>query len=317
VDRSLSAASVGSDPMTARRLVPRARARGGARGVRPVPYGTWPTTRRPVRVLAGLLGLALVGLAGAAPAPSPADFVAARQQSDGGFAEPGGRSDPALTAWAVLGLKASGRSPARPAAAYLRDARAEDTTDLALRVMALRALGESSSSFVERLRRQRRRDGRIGALVNSTIWAVLALPRGERAAVRYLLRRQRRSGGWSWAPNGAPDSNDTAAAIQALRWNGVRGRPILRGLAYIRRLTTANGGVRLTAGREPDAQSTAWAIQAYIAAGARPPAAAFRFLGSLRRSDGSYRYSRRYAVTPAIVTSQVLPALSGKPFPLR
>jgi hypothetical protein len=308
-------ASVGSDPVTPpdsmpprseclTQTPPTGLPRGGARGVRP-------------RICAGALGLVLVGLAYAAPAPAPADFVAARQQPDGGFAEPRARSDPALTAWAVLGLKAAGRSPARSAAAYLREAPAEDTTDLALRVLALRTLGESPGPLLDRLERQRRRDGRIGALVNSTIWGVLALPRGERPAVRYLLRQQRRSGGWSWAPSGAPDSNDTAAAVQALRWSGVRGRPIRRGLAFIRRLTAPSGGVRLSPGREPDAQSTAWAIQAYIAAGARPPAAAFRFLASLKRPDGSYRYSRRYAVTPALVTAQVLPALSGKPYPLR
>ncbi len=263
------------------------------------------------------MGLKLVAVVTSAIAlAAPADYVASRQQADGGFAEPGARSDPALTAWAVLGLKASGRAP-RGTAVYLRGAPVSDTTDLALRVMALRALGESTEPFLTRLRRQRRKDGRIGSLVNSTIWGVLALPRGEQRAVRYLLRRQGRSGGWSWAPNGAPDSNDTAAAIQALRWSGVRGRPIRRGLAFIRSLTARNGGVRLVAGREPDAQSTAWAIQAYLAAGVKPPAAAFGFLASLRRPDGSYRYSRRYAVTPAVVTAQVLPALSRKPFPLR
>lgn len=264
----------------------------------------------------GVKLLALAGCAVALAAGSP-DYVASRQQPDGGFAEPGGRSDPALTAWAVLGLRAAGRAPAPAAVSYLRDAPVLDTTDLALRVMALRALGESPEPFLERLRRQRRRDGRIGALVNSTIWSVLALPKGETRAVRYLLRKQRRSGGWSWAPNGAPDSNDTAAAIQALRWSGVRGRSIRRGLAFIRRLTAPNGGVRLTPGREPDAQSTAWAIQAHLAAGVRPPAASYRFLASLRRPDGSYRYSRRYAVTPTVVTAQVLPALVREPFPLR
>ena len=259
-----------------------------------------------------LLALAAV----LAVAASPTEFVAARQQADGGFAERGGPSDPALTAWAVLGLRAAGRTPARPAGPYLRDAPIGDTTDLALRILALRALGEPTAGLVERLERQRRPDGRIGRLVNSTMWAMLALPRGQRAAVRYLLRQQRRSGGWSWAPNGAPDSNDTAAAIQALRWNGVRGRPIRRGLAYIRRLTAANGGVRLALGRAPDAQSTAWAIQAYVAAGTRPPAAALRFLSSLKRRDGSYRYSRRYAVTPVLVTAQVLPALASKAYPM-
>jgi hypothetical protein len=265
----------------------------------------------------GLKLLALAAVSLGLAAATPADYLAGRQQPGGGFAEPGGPSDPALSSWAVLGLKAAGRSPASPAADYLRGAPVEDTTDLALRVLALRALREDPGPLVERLQRQRRTDGRIGSLVNSTIWGVLALPRGERAAVRYLLRRQRPSGGWSWTPNGPPDSNDTAAAIQALRWNGVRGRPIRRGLAFISRLTARNGGVRLVAGREPDAQSTAWAIQAYVAAGAKPPPALFRFLASLRRPDGSYRYSRRYAVTPVIVTAQVLPALARRQHPLR
>jgi hypothetical protein len=263
------------------------------------------------------VGLKFVVLAAAASlAASPADYVAGRQQPDGGFAEPGARSDPGLTAWAVLGLHAAGRQPVRSPAQHLREAPIADTTDLALRVLALRALGSDVSELEVRLQRQRRRDGRIGSLVNSTAWGALALGKPGPATIRYLLAEQHRSGGWSWAPRGAPDSNDTAAVIQALRASGVRGRPIRRGLAYVRRLTAPSGGVRLIPGRAPDAQSTAWAIQAYVAAGKRPPAAAYAFLRSLRRSDGSYRYSRRYAVTPTLVTAQVLPALAGKPFPL-
>lgn len=261
-----------------------------------------------------LAAAVLAASAAAAAAIGPADYLAARQQLDGGFAEPGARSDPALTAWAVLGLDAAGKRPARPAVTYLREAAISDTTDLALRVLALRALGENVDVLVGRLERQRRPDGRIGSLVNSTIWSVIALDRPGRPAIRYLLRQQRASGGWSWAPNGAPDSNDTAAAIQALRKSGVRGRPIRRGLGFIRGLTAKGGGVRLVRGREPDAQSTAWAIQAHLAAGLKAPAGNVRFLRSLRRPDGSYRYSRRYAVTPGIVTAQVLPALAGKPY---
>jgi hypothetical protein len=263
------------------------------------------------------VGLKLAALVVAATvAAAPADYVAARQQSDGGFAEPGGRSDPALTAWAVLGLHAAGRQPLRSPAAYLREARITDSTDLALRILALRALGSDTSELTARLERQRRPDGRIGSLVNSTAWAAIALDKPGPATIRYLLRAQHHSGGWSWAPRGAPDSNDTAAVLQAVRANGVRGRPIRRGLAYLRRLTAPSGGVRLAPGRAPDAQSTAWAIQAYVAAGVRPPARTFRFLASLRRSDGSYRYSRRYAVTPTFVTAQVLPALARRSHPL-
>jgi hypothetical protein len=251
-------------------------------------------------------------------AVTPSSYLSSRQQPDGGFAEPGRHSSPELTAWAVLGLAAAGQPPTG-VAAYLAGRPAADATDAALRVMALHALGANADSFLERL--APRRDGRIGTLVNSTIWGVLALRTAGRPApassVRYLIRQQRPSGGWSWYPRGAPDSNDTAAAVEALRASGVGGTPIRRGLSYLRRLAHKDGGFALVKGRPSDTQSTAWAIQAFLAAGRKPPAAAFRFLARMRRPDGSYRYSARYAVTPVWVTSQVLPALARTPFPLK
>jgi hypothetical protein len=263
------------------------------------------------------IALAAVALVLAA---SPADYVAAHQQPDGGFAEPGKSSDANLTAWAVLGLTAAGKAPDRSPAEYLSSAPASSANDLALRILALRALGRDTRDLVDRLETMRRPGGRIGPLVNSTIWGVLALRATDRPtgmSVRYIRRAQRRSGGWSWYPRGAPDSNDTAAAIQALRAGGVRprARAIRRGLAYLRRLQRADGGFPLVPGRSSDAQSTAWAVQAFVSAGLEPGRRAFRYLASLRRPDGSYRYSRRYAVTPVWVTSQVLPALARKPFP--
>ena len=253
---------------------------------------------------------------------SPADFVASHQQADGGFAEAGQSSDANLTALAVLGLTAAGKAPVRSPADYLAAAPAPSANDLALRILALRTLGRDTSALVDRLESTRRPDGRIGALVNSTIWGVLALRAAGRPAgtsVGYIRRAQRPGGGWSWYPRGAPDSNDTAAAIQALRAAGVRprARPITRGLAYLRRLQRPDGGFALVRGRSSDAQSTAWAIQAFISAEKEPGRRAFRYLASLHRAGGSYRYSKRYAVTPVWVTSQVLPALARKPFPLR
>jgi len=105
--------------------------------------------------------------------------------------------------------------------------------------------------------------------------------------------------------------------IEALRSVNVRGRPISRGLAYLRRLENRDGGFALVKGRASDAQSTAWAIQAFVAAHAAPPQAAFRYLARLRRPDGSYRYSIRYGITPVWVTAQVLPALERRAFPLK
>ena len=265
------------------------------------------------------LAIAAVALTLAA---SPADYVASHQQPDGGFAEQGGTSDPALTAWSVLGLAAAGRSPGTSAVEYLRARTESGATELALRILALRALGQEANADVSRLEALRRQDGRVGPLVNSTIWSVLALRAADRPvapSIRYLVRAQHKSGGWAWYPRGAPDSNDTAAAVQALRAGGVgaRSRPIRRALAYLRRLQHKDGGFSLVRGRASDAQSTAWAIQAFVAARREPGRASFRYLAGLRRSDGSYRYSKRYGTTPVWVKSQVLPGLARRPFPLR
>jgi hypothetical protein len=159
-------------------------------------------------------------------------------------------------------------------------------------------------------------DGRIGPTLNSTYWGVLAAGRATAATRRYLLSHQARNGGFAWGAGGLPDSNDTAAALQALRVAGVHGGPVSRAVRFLRTFQNRDGGFELTKGRGSDAQSTAWAIQGFVAAGVRPPRSAFAYLARLRRPDGSYRYSARYVTTPVWVTSQVLAALAKRPFPL-
>lgn len=265
------------------------------------------------------MGLAAL-LAAATLATTPAGFVTSHQQADGGFTEPGSQSTPGLTAWSTFGLRAAGRSAGK-AGDYLvaHEHELQTATDIELALIAEAALGRVSEPLYERFAALLRPDGRIGPAINSTAWGILAYAQVRRPVklrVTYLLRQQQRSGGWSWIAGGAPDSNDTAAVIQALRARGVRGRPITRGIAYLRHLQNADGGFELTAGRGSDAQSTAWAIQAFVAARLKPPAKAFRYLAALRRPDGSYRYSKRYGATPVWVTSQVLVALARKAFPL-
>ena len=244
-------------------------------------------------------------------AASPQQFLLSHQLPGGGFAEASGKSDATLTAWAVLGLRAA-RTPVDDS--YLR-AHEDDlrtATDVALVTLAE---AHPSDGLIGRLERAPTRT------VNATAWKLLALAQAgrplPRKRVRYLLAHQAKNGGWSWAAGVAPDSNDTAAVIQALRAAGVGGRPVRRGLAYLRRLQNKDGGFELSAGRGSDAQSTAWSIQAFLAAGARPGRPAYAYLARLRRGDGSYRYSAKYAATPVWVTAQVLPALAGRPFPLR
>ena len=256
-----------------------------------------------------------------AVAATPAGFLQAHQASSGAFAEPGGTTGPLLTAWAALGLRASGAETGN-ALDYLQshEAGLTQTTDVELVALAESALGARPANLLARIRSAQHANGRIGPNVNSTIWGILALRQARkpapREAVRFLLRQQRGSGGWSWYLNGQPDSNDTAAAIEALRAAAVTGKPIRRGLAYLLRLRNRDGGFELTPGRGSDAQSTAWAVQAFVAAGRAVPKGSIAYLSRLRRPDGSFRYSQRYATTPVWVTAQVLPALARKPFPL-
>jgi hypothetical protein len=166
-------------------------------------------------------------VAAAAVAATPIAYLQGRQGPSGGFAEPRGEPSPQLTAWAVLGLRAAGAKPSAAALGYLvaHEDELPDVTDAELVAMAESVLGRRPERLLTRIEEARRNDGRIGPNVNSTIWGVLALRQaGEplpRATLRFILRRQARSGGWSWFAGGAPDSNDTAAAVEALRSAGL------------------------------------------------------------------------------------------------
>jgi prenyltransferase/squalene oxidase-like repeat protein len=268
------------------------------------------------------LGVKLASaLAAVAVGATPVGYVQSRQAPSGAFSEPRSAPGPLLTAWAALGLKAAG-APTGRALDYLvaHEGDLTEATDVELVAMAESVLGRRSERLLMRIRRFRRQGGAIGPTVNSTIWGILALrqahERAPRAAVRFVLRHQSRSGGWAWYAGGRPDSNDTAAAIQALRAAGVSGGPIRRGLAYLRGLQNRDGGFELSPGRGSDTQSTAWAIQAFVAARRPVPNGSLAYLRGMRRRDGSFRYSKRYATTPVWVTAQVLPALARRAFPL-
>lgn len=268
------------------------------------------------------MGLRVAALAAAvfvagSPAANGVRYVQSHELATGAYAEVSGHADAELTAWAVLGIRAAGTPPSAETQRYLRTqvGAAAGATDA-----ALLALAQPDARAVADVERRERANGSFDGLVNATAWSVLALRASGRPVdpktVRWLLAKQSRSGGWGWTV-GAVDSNDTAAVVEALRAAGTRGRPIERALRFLGRYRNRDGGFELTLGRGSDAQSTAWAVQAFLAAGRPAPRGALAYLRRLQRPDGSFRYSLRYVTTPVWVTSQVLPALAGKPFPLR
>jgi hypothetical protein len=245
---------------------------------------------------------------------SPAAFLQSRD-ANGAFSESGGTADAALTSWAVLGLSAVGaQAPGSLAYLQAQESTLTATSDIALVALAEEALGAKPVALRARL--VSKASGEIGPTLNSTYWAVLALGHASKQTTHFLVAHQAKSGGFSWYIGTQPDSNDTAAALEALHVAGVRGAPVTRAVRFLLTFETPSGGFELTHGRGADAQSTAWAVQGLIAAGRTPPRRAFSYLATLRQADGSYRYSSRYATTPVWVTSQVLAALARKSFPL-
>ncbi len=246
-------------------------------------------------VLAVTLAAMLATLVVAAPAPGGIEeavaYLESRQQPGGGFAEPGGRPDPGLTAWAVLGLTAAGARPSE-AAAYLTGQPYPAATDLELRILALDALDRDTAGLARQLEALRRRDGSIGPLVNSTIWGMIALRAAGRpvdpATVRFLRRAQRADGGWSWCAGVAADSErhrrrDPGAACRRGR-SELEGDPPGACLLWARSRTRTVAS-RSRTGRGSDAQSTSWAIQAFLAAGRSAPAGVSPYLLRLQRAE--------------------------------
>ena len=163
------------------------------------------------------------------------------------------------------------------------------------------------------------------------------LVRGARAARRpashrrgatlaWLVRQQDADGGFNFATRGGQsDVDDTGAALEALA--GVPGSAAAharaRAIQYIRRQQDRDGGFPGEPGAGSNAQSTAFAVQGLLAAGADPNAlhrgggpSPLDYLRSLIAADGHVRYSRGSDQTPAWVTGEALMALEGKALPV-
>jgi energy-coupling factor transport system substrate-specific component len=275
-------------------------------------------------------------------------YIASAQNADGGFGEARGRSSSELyTAWAAIGLAASGRNPLSFTyrgytvvdAMRRQVATLEGPGDMERTILALHACGVPAASLGGRnllgeLLRSRASDGSFEHLVNITTFAVFALRAlgyatrdpAVRAAGSWLASRQNGDGGFGFAGRGgSSDVDDTAAALQGLIDSGQGGGSgAARAVGFLLGAQNPDGGYPQQRGGSSNAQSTAWAVQGLTAAGhnvatvrrGRGGRSPLEYLQSLVAPNGSVYYSRTSAQTPVWVTAQALTALAGRPFPV-
>jgi energy-coupling factor transport system substrate-specific component len=291
----------------------------------------------------------LVALALGALAPPPAraaatDVSAAAnwlelvQNRDGGFgASRGDDSGTEMTAWAMMGLEAAGRNPldvARAGHTPVEFLRAEvgqlsSPGDYARTILALEGAGVDPRevggvNLVARLLDLRRSNGSFEGWPNSTAFAVVALrlagaTGGLERTLSWLRAAQNDDGGWGDRPGLPSNADSTGAVMQALDSNS---NAVRHGLSYLRQAQRKGGGFPLGGNGGVNTQSTAWAIQGILAAGANPAIyrrggfSAPQYLAGLQQSDGHYRYSGASDQTPIWVTGQVLVAAAGDSLPI-
>ncbi len=296
--------------------------------------------RAPALVATLLLALALVSTlpagAGAADSGSAASWLAARQNSDGGFGDsPGDGSNSSTTAWAMLGLEASGRNPldvsrgGKNPVEYLRAkvSGLSSSGDFARTILALKGAGVNPRSFggrdlVSALLKRRRSDGSYEGWPGSTAFAIVALRAvgasgGLDKSQSWLGNAQNGDGGWGDVPGGPSNADVTGAAMQALPSS----KAAKGGLSFLRKHQHGDGGFSLGGGGV-NSQSTAWAIQGMLAIGTDPASvtaggnSAPEYLSGLQQPDGHFRYSSSSDQTSVWVTGEVLVAASGDYFPI-
>jgi hypothetical protein len=290
--------------------------------------------RRTILTLAALAALAFPAAASGA---SGGDYLATRLQPGGGFAEAGSsQGSVALTAWAVMGLTAAGRHPAtmhRPGghtpvyflAAHVKQF--DDAYSLARGILAVVAMGRTPYEFggrnlVAALRTKIAPNGRIGLYQNSTYWGVLALRAANSPvpiqSLNFIRSAQLSNGGYSWQGGAAPDSNDTAAAVMALRTAGIpcSWNAVAKAYDYMHTLQRSDHGYALTAAGAADSQSTSWVVQARRKCKLENKGA-LSYLFARQLPSGAFNYQPGRSVTPAWVTAQVLPATNGRSYPVR
>lgn len=313
----------------------------GPPGLAP-PRGTVATTGR---IAATLVAVLLLGAfastraeAAAKGGPEAATaWLEGAQNDDGGWGEKAGaKSGQEMTGWAMLGLEAAGVNPqdvtagGKSPVAFLQGAIAEVRSpgDLARTILALEGAGVEPREFAGRnliaaLLARRRKDGSYEGWPNTTAYAVLALRAAGidnvSGSIAWLRGVQNEDGGWGDTPGAPSNADGTGAVLQVLSPSS---EPAKRAVGYLRQVQQDGGGFRLGGNGALNTQSTAWAVEGLLAAGANPAEfkrggkSALDYLEANQAGDGHYRYSSKSDQTPVWVTGEVLVAAAKRHLPL-
>ena len=251
------------------------------------------------------------------------------------------------SAWVTMAIAAAGEDPHdwrvgnNPSIVDYLAANANEAAsaaDYARMILAIVATDEDPANFggvdFVNLLKGQYNNNQIGddSLLNDDFWGVIALisagesPSSEIAAnsVAFIKNHQNATDhGWSWGVGQDSDVDSTASAIMALIAAGESpsSSVITNGLAYIKSTQMDNGGFESWGATNPSTDS--WAIDAIVAAGQDPTGDAWTKNGntpdddllSFQNADGSFP---DWQGNPSPwVTSYAIPALLGKPYPVK
>ena len=295
------------------------------------------------------------------PVAEAVAYLLAEQGENGGFLGFSGEPDPGTTADAISALKAAGyrgqtTAPAIDAAIVYLEGEAAGYAaagpgQAAKLALAAVAAGRDPASFagIDLLAAA---TSPAAAPADAAAASPVALPAGvygtglyDHALVLLALAaaerpvpsdavdalRATQQGDGSWAFDGATtpgtgDSNTTALVVQALVAAGGGDDPMVAAaLDYLRSVQTVTGQFAFQAvDAEPlvaDANSTALAVQAIVAARQDPTSAdewnnAAKGLAAFQNVSGAFRYQDTDPADNLLATLQALPAIAGVPLPV-
>lgn len=238
-------------------------------------------------------------------------------------------------AWVTQGLAAAGRDNLD--LSYLADFNGQSANEFARTILAVAAARQNPMAFngqdlVNGLLSYRNNQ-QIGSinLINDDFWGIIALRAAGYSAdspiisesKNFILTAQNNDGSFSYAPQSAGDSNDTAAAIMALLDAGqsAESEEIQAALSYLHAVQNEDGGFAFTNG-ESDSGSDAWVIAALNKLGIDPQSwqrsehSPISHLESLILEDGSFRWLSGDAQGNRLMTAYAAVGLAGRSFPV-